>query len=371
MSWLPVAPVLIGAFAIALSVVHRCGKPLRIGTAVAGPVVLLVLGFLPGALLSSDDGYGPVKVTALIFVVLPVFLAAIVLLDTREARRGWLWTQLLIGVAVAIASVASTHVSLLQPGRFTLATVDTVTTARFVGVAVVVLLLQGLISPRRNWWTFPLAALCLTVLVYVGSRGPALFALIAVLVVVVGARCLAGRRVVPLGVLVVIGVAGFVYAKTDGGSGGTRIVEALQSGLYDETRHQLLTSAIQLGLAHPMGIGWGDFAQDSAIGHELANAQGVAYAHNVFGEAFCEGGVLALLVFTVVVLLALVRLWRLSDHPQDAIVWGTAVYWLLNALVSLDLTGNRFLWISLACGLAAYRSTSRTAALRGDVPTQI
>lgn len=372
MSWLPVAPVVLGSFAIALCVVHRLGRPIRISTAVAGPVVLLALGFVPGALLSSDDGYGPVKVASLIFVVLPVFLATIVLLDTREARRGWAWAQLLIGVAVAIAAVASTHVSLLQPGRFTLATVDTVTTARFVGVALVVLLLLGLTSPKRHWWAFLVAILCGTVLVYVGSRGPALFALITVLVVVLWAKCLAGRRLVPLGVLVVIGVAAYVYARVDGGPGGQRIVEALQSGLYDETRQRLLTSAVHLGLAHPMGIGWGDFAEKSAIGHELMNAQGVAYAHNAFGEAFCEGGILALLAFTVVVVLALVRLWRLSDHPSDAIVWGTAVYWMLNALVSLDLTGNRFLWISLACGLAAYRrSPSQNAivqAISGDFP---
>jgi len=111
-----------------------------------------------------------------------------------------------------------------------------------------------------------------------------------------------------------------------------------------------------------MGIGWGDFAQDSAIGHELANAQGVAYAHNAFGEAFSEGGVLALVTFSIVVVLALHRLWRLSDRPRDAIVWGTAVYWMLNALVSNDLTGNRFMWISLACGLASYADASRLRA---------
>jgi O-antigen ligase len=365
MSWLPVAPVVVGSFAVGLCVVHRFGQPLRVPTAVTGPVVLLVLAFVPGALLSSDVGAGPAKVATLAFVVLPVFLAALVLLDNHEARRGWLWTQLLVGAAVAVAAVASTHVSLLQPGRFTLATVDTVSTARFVGVAVVVLLLLGLGSPRRHWWAFPTALLCGMVLVYVGSRGPALFALIAVLVVVVAGGCFAGRRLLPLGILVVVGVVAYFFAQSDGGAGGKRIIDTVQSGVYDDTRQQLLASAVHLGLAHPLGIGWGDFAQDSAIGHELANAQGVAYAHNAFGEAFAEGGVLALLAFGLVVVLALVRLWRLSDHPQEAIVWGTAVYWVLNAMVSSDLVGNRFMWISLACGLAAYR---RSPSQNGNDP---
>jgi O-antigen ligase len=97
----------------------------------------------------------------------------------------------------------------------------------------------------------------------------------------------------------------------------------------------------------------------------------VAYAHNAFAEAFAEGGVLALLAFAVVVVLAVGRLWRLADHPQEAIVWGTAVYWVLNAMVSSDLVGNRFMWISLACGLAAYRrSPSQNAmvpVISGDI----
>jgi hypothetical protein len=359
MSWLPLEPTVVASFAVALCVVHRCGQPLRVRTAVAGPLVLLVLGFLPGALLSNHVGTGPDKVTTLIFVVLPVVLAATVLLDSRQARHGWLWTQLLLGVSVALAAAGSTHVSLLQPGRFTLPSVDTVSTARFIGVAVVVLLLLGLTSPRRNWWAFPLAAACGIVLVYVGSRGPALFALLTVLVVVVGGRCFAGRRLVLLGIRAVAGAGAYFFAMVDGGAGGKRITDTVLGGLYDDTRAQLLTSAIHLGLAHPMGIGWGDFAQESAIGHELANAQGVAYAHNAFGEAFAEGGVLALLAFSVVVVLALLRLWRLSDHAQDAIVWGTAVYWVLNALVSSDFFGNRFMWISLACGLASYVDVSR------------
>src|ERR1700709_1191794 len=53
LAWSPVDPIWIGAGAVALCVVHRCGQPLRLPTAVTGPLVLLVLGFLPGALSSS------------------------------------------------------------------------------------------------------------------------------------------------------------------------------------------------------------------------------------------------------------------------------------------------------------------------------
>jgi hypothetical protein len=61
----------------------------------------------------------------------------------------------------------------------------------------------------------------------------------------------------------------------------------------------------------------------------------------------------------VVVGLALTRLQRLSVDVTGAAVFGTAIYWLLNAQVSSDMVGNRFMWISLACGLASYADLSR------------
>jgi O-Antigen ligase len=364
MAWLPFEPVWLGSAAVALCVVHRLGQPLRLDTAVTGPLLLLMVGFLPGALLSSGGGYGPVKVSTMIFVLLPVLCAAILLLDSPAARLRWVWAQVLIGIAVALAALESNHTSIIEPGRFTLASVDTISFARLVGVAVVALLLIGLGSLKRSWWTLPLAAGSGMVLVHVGSRGPLLSALLTVLIVVVAGRCFAGRRVVLVLLVIAANVAAYLYALTDGGSGGKRIIESLQAGLSDDTRAHLLNDAIRLGTTHPMGIGWGDFAQDSRAGRQIANDQGVAYAHNVFAESFAEGGVFAVLALLLVVVLALSRLHRLSSDPQEAVVFGTLVYWLLNAQISSDLVGNRFMWIALACGLASYADASRLRARR-------
>lgn len=163
-----------------------------------------------------------------------------------------------------------------------------------------------------------------------------------------------------------VSAAAFRYALADGGSGGRRIVESLESGLADKTRAHLLTDAFHLGMGHPLGIGWGDFAQESRAGREIANHQGVAYAHNAFAEAFSEGGVLALLAFLVVAVLALWRLQRLTLDRYDAVVFGTAIYWVLNAQVSSDFVGNRYMWVSLACGLASY-----VAKARAPVPVRL
>lgn len=367
MVWLPIEPVCIGTAAIALCLVYRLGQPLRLDRAVLGPLLVLVVGFLPGAVLSSGSGYGPTKVTTLIFVLLPAMCSAILLLDSPEARRRWVWAQVLIGLAVAVAALEFNHTSVLEPGRFTLAAVDTISFARLVGVAVVALLLIGLGSRRHSWWALPLAAGNGMVLVHVGSRGPLLSVLLTVLLVVVAGRCFAGRRVVLVAVVLAAMVAAYVYALADGGSGGRRIIESLQSGLSDDTRVGLFSDAIRLGFAHPLGIGWGDFAQDSRAGRLIANDQGVAYAHNVFAETFTEGGVLALMAFLIVVVVALTRLHRLSSDPQEAAVLGVLVYWLLNAQISSDVVGNRFMWLSLACGLAAYADASRLSSRRSDM----
>lgn len=360
MAWSPVEPVWVGTAAVALCVVHRCGQPLRIADGVTGPILLLVLGFLPGALLSSGAGDGPHKVATMIFVLFPVVCAATVLLDSSEARRGWLWAQVLVGSAVAVASLEF-HDSTIgfEPGRFTLATVDTISSARLIGVATVALLLLGLGSLRRNWWALPLAAGCGMVLVQVGSRGPLLSVLVTVAVVILVGRCFAGRRMILVIAVMVACVGAFGYAIAAGGSGGRRIIGSLESGFSDGVREQLLNDAVRLGTKHPWGIGWGDFAEDGGAGREIANQQGIAYAHNLFAEAFSEGGVLALLSLAVVVAIALWRLQRLTGEVNEAVVLGTAVYWLLNAQVSSDFVGNRFMWIALACGLAACLTASR------------
>ena len=98
----------------------------------------------------------------------------------------------------------------------------------------------------------------------------------------------------------------------------------------------------------------GDFAQNSFVADGLANAQGDAYAHNLFAEAFAEGGLFALIGVLVVGIVAILRLQRLSGDPYDAALLGTLLFWVLNAQVSSDVVGNRFMWISIVCALSSY-----------------
>lgn len=359
LSWSPVPPVWVGGFAVALCTVHRLGRGLQVSPRTWAPLALLLLAFLPGAVLSGATGDGATsqgfgKVVFLLLVMLPIVLAALVLLDTPVARARWMWVQVGTGLAVAVAAAEFNDVSAIaQVGRFTLARVDTISSGRLVGAAVTGLLVVALASRRARWWALLPALGCGMVLVQIGSRGPLLSAVTVTLVIGLVAHCFAGRRRWPLAAGALASAAAFAYARAGAGGGGTRIVESVQEGLRDDVRERLLRESYELGMTHTFGIGWGNFADFSPTGRAIANSEGVSYAHNVFAETFAEGGVVALLGFTALAGLALYRLRQASGDAAGAAVLAMALYWLLNAQVSSDLAGNRYLWIAIACGLAA------------------
>lgn len=367
MAWSPVEPVWIGGGLLVLCVVHRLGRPVVLSRGVVVPVALLVVAFVPGAMLSDADGYGPTKVAALALVLLPVLLAAVLLLDHERVRTSFVWSQVAVGVAVALAAVLTADAAdlVLVGGRLTLPTVDTISTGRLVGAAVVALLVLGLAAARLRWAAWPVAVAAGAVLVQVGSRGPLLAAVFALVVVICVGVCFRGRRAWPLALVALSAVAAYAFALSGGGAGGRRIVDSVQGGLGDETRADLVGDAIDLGMRHLLGVGWGDFGRTSEAGMAIANEDGAAYAHNVLAEAFSEGGVLALLGVVVLVELALLRLQRASLTPAGAAALGLAVYWLLNAMVSSDVVGNRFLWLALVGGLVTSWPSSRARPTAG------
>lgn len=352
MAWSPVEPIWVGSLAVLCCVLHRLGRELRVDRGVVGPFFLVVVAFVPGAMLSLFDGYGPTKTSMMLWSLLPVLAAALLLLDGPRPRAGWVGAQAVLGLLVALAAIEVTDpTALLSTGRLTLATVDTISTARFVGAAVVVLLVLGLVRPRTIWWAWPGALAAGAVVVQVGSRGPLLAVATATVVTVVAAPVLARRRVTQVLALLALAGTAVVYAAAAGGAGGRRIFDSVSGDLDDDTRQQLLRDAWDLSWARPWGVGWGDFAQVSPTAGSIANAQGAAYAHNVFAEVLVEGGVVALLAVVVLVVVSLVRARRAAVTPAAAIVLALIVYWLFNAQFSYDVVGNRVMWLMLVCGL--------------------
>lgn len=367
MDWVPVEPLWVGALAVALCVVHRLSRPVAVPHAVLGPFALLVLAFLPGVLISPPEGYGPTKVSAMLVALLPVVAASLLLLDSERARVRWVWAQVVVGVVVALAAVEVDDPSQALSGqRLTLASVDTISTGRLIGAAVVALLIASLASPRSHWWAWPVALASGAVLVQVGSRGPLLAVVLSLLVVVLVSPYFRGRRRRPLLAVSTVAVASMAYALSGGGAGGRRIIDSVSGDLGDETRTRLLGDAWEIANQAPWGIGWGAFALRSDTGEAIANSQGAAYAHNVFAEVLVEGGFVALLALAAVVVLALTRSWRAATTPGATVVLGVLLFWILNAQVSADVVGNRITWLMLVCGLLSHRGVAGREATSPD-----
>lgn len=359
LSWSPVEPVWLATGLFVLAVAHRLTRPVVVPPGVLLPLVLVTLSFLPGAIVAGDGGYAPEKIATLLLVILPAVMGAVLLLDSREALVSWLASLAVLGVVVAVACQVVAGAS--PDSRLTLPTVETIATARPVGAACVVLLLAAFSSSGRLLLAAAPTVLCVVVLVHIGSRGPAVYVIVSTLLAVLVCRYFRRHRRLALLGTAAAAAAAYGYALGDGGAGGSRIIGSARDGFSDEVRGELLRSALGLGLSHPWGIGWGEFGRLSPIGVEVANSQGVAYAHNLFAEAWAEGGVVALVGMVVLVVAAGRRILAQSRTVGGALLFGTFCYWLLNAQVSSDLVGNKFLWITLAAGLVAGRSLGRDA----------
>jgi O-antigen ligase len=120
-------------------------------------------------------------------------------------------------------------------------------------------------------------------------------------------------------------------------------------------RKSLYLTALRLWLAHPLlGCGIGSFPVLAGLGDIRA------YPHNIILELLIELGLVGLVLFGLLACIpmyALLQRRRLRRESVVVVVWLLFVYMMLNAMVSGDLTDNRFLFfvIGLAAGVAFNR----------------
>ena len=362
LSWSPVdvtivtVGLLLAAFAVRLAT-----EPRRVTVPMGG--VLLVVAFLPAALVTVSAGYQAEKLQGMV-VTLVVVVTSASLLTTPVRRRLWLWALVAGGVVMALA------VHLLPRdasvwGRAALEGSNTIATGRTAGTAVVVLAVF-LMWPGARHRLLLGAGVLLTAAAAVdaGSRGPVLFAAASVAVAVVSQRTGRFVRLVALSAALVIGA---VAVSLDDSAGSARLGVVLNGEATGaETRQPLWAAAWRAMGDWPRsfwGTGWGGFVSVLPVGDRLDTGDR-QYPHNFALEAFTEGGWIAGVALVAFVVLSLVRWKRLALDRDSLALFAVAVLAVLNACVSGDLGSNRLAWVVLALAWVQQSAASRPTAAR-------
>lgn len=290
---------------------------------------LFGVGFGPALLWSSFNDSA--KIAELYSLALLAFCAPMFLLDEpKDVLR-------LVVVAGAIGFIGS--IGFLHTGalatmynweRLSFGEVGSIVTGRIAGTAVIAAYLLAIHT--RHWWLFVLAVPSAVVLLNTGALGPNVAVAAAIVASSIRSLCHRGgwKRTTTLALLIAPIVVGALSTLPE-----SRLRRLLQVGRNEFVRAEIWNHVLAQS---PWGTGWGDFG-------ELGLGPRFEYAHNIFFEALSEGGIIALIAFTAVLGTALYRS-RLSGPAFTVLI-----YWTLNALVSMSITGNRAMLLTMGCCL--------------------
>jgi O-antigen ligase len=342
----------------------------RVGSPAALWVVGLWLTFLVGAAGGLWFEGGPYKVALLFTVTLLCALAPGWLLLNEESRR-WLIVVVVIaglGMAAALLVNPDREVESLY-GRLTLEGSNSIGTARVVGAGAAVALVKGLGGRKGGWIWLGSAAAMAAVLVLVGSRGPFVGFVTAVVVALLLGKNGRGVQRVWVSVLGLLAVSSLLLVvATSQNQAAGRIAAVISGTTTDETRLALVQECLVAISHHVLGIGWGGF---SAVALEGALQGRYSYPHNMVLEIFAEGGWLAGAAFLGVVAVAVTGFWRQSNTPQGVTLFTMGLYWILVAQTSGDVNANRMTWVMLGLGLVLHGAAGRRLPLEHGLPARL
>jgi hypothetical protein len=175
----------------------------------------------------------------------------------------------------------------------------------FIAASILIMLLSNM----PNIWRLPLLAVLGAGLVATGSRG-SILGLAVALVFVAVFRSQWKRTLIPLGLVLVAGVAGFFALPNDMRA---RMLSQGESASYNTNiRGTFIADALQHFFAQPWyGIGVGNYKQtDSALSNVATQDP-----HNVYALTLAEGGYPLLAAFAILTLGT--AIWLLFQRPRN------------------------------------------------------
>ena len=321
-------------------------------------MVLFVTYMIATTLWAPDLARAQQKAYDLVFVgwscVLTV--ASVGLFGHRATMEGVWFSLFSLGVVLAGAGLIAVYSSGYE-GRLAAFGGGPNVYGRNMGLLAIASV--RLVVDDRRWVRRPAAVvtpLAVLLVMLSGSRG-AILALFVAAIAYFSARKW-DRRVFRLMLLVL--AIGFGVVATQFGRVAVlmfqdRFIIALLIEGYFTNRDTLLRDGIMAGLRHPVGgLGLAGFAELESKG---------AYPHNMFVEAFAEGGAIGLVLLFIPFITYFGR-WRSGMGRGDSVVFAALMLLLVSSSISGDLFDARGVFVLLLVALASQQSNDLSDGVR-------
>ena len=343
--------------------------PLGLFLALAG---LLLFGIL----YTSAPVYGFQKGTRVAAFGLILFLAPIVFTHNLKDIRSMIWTLLVVGIIVAVGTIAAPHVT-GESGvsRTGFLESDAITTGEIIGIAAIIAFIFALMantSKRLRIISIVLIPVMILAIIFTGSRGPLLglgFVWLAAMLICHREMSKSWQALI-LGVIIVALIISFIKLPEEVTSRITKLVsQSYNYGIGEaaRTRTDMVLWATAQFSKHPiLGHGTGSFAMD----YEGQDKR--SYPHNIIIESLYEQG-LAGGIILILFLWLIFRRWRLAStlvrlYEMDIEIFQAVhiagllfLFSTIQAMKSGDLDGNRFLFFSSGLVVAVLDMVRRRA----------
>lgn len=338
--------LVLAAVVAALAAFARPDGPQRAGRR---RVLTLWALFLPGVVIATAIGLPLSKSLYLITITLTAALAGATL--RREQLRIWIAAQVLLAAAMALLIALFPESSAERDfGRSVFVGGTSISAARVVGIGIVVavVLLSRHTGARYKAILLPMAGVLTVSLFSIGSRGPFVAVLVACAAGLLLGRSTASRKLAAIGVAAAVSGVAMAMIGAENSRALSRVLSVFSSP-SDPARAWLATTAGDIIVNTPLGVGWGGFSDVVAQQSSIESSR--SYPHNLVLEVMAENGWIPGLAALMWIALLVASAGRARVDGALGLVFPLLTYWLVNAMFSSDINGNRELWITL--GVAA------------------
>ena len=368
LSWTPVDLTFLGAALTVVGVLAVAGR----STIPRGTWQVLALWalFIPAAILHPPGSWAAQQVTYLYTLTILSALGPLFLMRSEVRQKLWVIMQIILAAALAGGALLSSHPQLAAdgPARVYLTGSNTIASGDVAGLVVLSCFIFALTRRRRRGLMLAFGGAAAVTMFATGSRGPVLAVAVALATVATFSPVSGVYRTVRIAAMTLVIFLSWYFVRGDTTGGAGRIAATLLEGSAQDTTSQIRLSlwreAWDVIPGHFWGIGWGGLNDLGPLnGGGLLGQPGLPYPHDIWLEVTAQAGWIAGAALIVFVWCGLRRLRRLAASPYTAVLFGMAVFWVIQASVSGDVNSWRGMWASVAIswvtGVPGARETSQ------------